>query len=65
MVVVDDDTSTITGFTCPPTIYFNFVTKCDKCCVCEVIYEMLPVRRSNQLSYEATVSGCHSSVIAS
>ena len=21
----------ITGFTCPPTIYFKFITKCDKC----------------------------------
>ena len=21
----------ITGFTCPPTIYFKFTTKCDKC----------------------------------
>ena len=21
----------ITGFTCPPTIYFEFITKCDKC----------------------------------
>ena len=21
----------ITGFTCPPTIYFRFITKCDKC----------------------------------
>ena len=27
VVVVDDDT----GFTCPPTIYFKFITKCDKC----------------------------------
>ena len=30
VVVVDDDTN-ITGFTCPPTIYFKFITKCDKC----------------------------------
>ena len=21
----------LTGFTCPPTIYFKFITKCDKC----------------------------------
>ena len=21
----------ITGYTCPPTIYFKFITKCDKC----------------------------------
>ena len=21
----------ITGFSCPPTIYFKFITKCDKC----------------------------------
>ena len=21
----------ITGFTCPPTIYFKFITNCDKC----------------------------------
>ena len=21
----------ITGFICPPTIYFKFITKCDKC----------------------------------
>ena len=21
----------ITGFTCRPTIYFKFITKCDKC----------------------------------
>ena len=21
----------ITGFTCPPTIYFKFITKCGKC----------------------------------
>ena len=21
----------ITGFTCPPTMYFKFITKCDKC----------------------------------
>ena len=21
----------LSGFTCPPTIYFKFITKCDKC----------------------------------
>ena len=22
----------IVGFTCPPTVYFTFITKCGKCC---------------------------------
>ena len=30
VVVVDDDMVITGGFTCPPTIYFKFTTKCDK-----------------------------------
>ena len=31
VVVFDDDKVITGGFTCPPTIYFKFTTKCDKC----------------------------------
>ena len=43
----------ITGFTCPPTIYFKFITKCDKC-----YYKVRQVLQSvTILLQSATVQG--------
>ena len=31
----------ITGFTCPPTIYFKFITKCDSVCYYKVRWSVI------------------------